>query len=128
MIRIMKMAQGFKLGRVEKFGLIAGAVIGAVLGVIGSLEMAVGSLVGSVLVVINYVVIRLLVGALVGGGHSTKYAVFMTFAKLAVLVAIVLAAFIFAKINIYGFLIGVFAVVMVIIAEGLRGSSRDASL
>ena len=122
MVREMRMADGFKLDRVEKYGLIAGAVIGVILMVIGSPGMAVGSLVGSVLVVVNYFVLRLLVGALIGGGHSTSYAVFITVAKLAVLVAIVLAVFIFAKINIYGFLIGVFAVVTVIFAEGLRGS------
>ena len=46
---------------------------------------------------------------------------------MAVFIAIVAALFIFAKVNLYGFFIGVTGVVIVIIGESLRGS-KDGTL
>jgi membrane-bound ClpP family serine protease len=46
---------------------------------------------------------------------------------MAVFIAIVVVLFIFAKVNLYGFFIGVTGVVIVIIGESLRGS-KDGTL
>jgi hypothetical protein len=45
---------------------------------------------------------------------------------MATFIGIVVSLFIFARINIYGFLIGVMGVVIVIIGEGLRGNKNGA--
>lgn len=113
--------------RVEMWGLLLTALLSGGSYVFGYPGAALGALVGGLVVVINYTAIRVLVAALVGGGHSKGFGIFAVLLKLAVLVLIVLAVFVFAKINIYGFLIGAFGVVLVIIAEGLAGT-KDASL
>jgi hypothetical protein len=92
---------------------------------LGSRELALGTGVGGLLVIVNFLAIRLMVGALIGGTHSKGFSVFVLIIKMAILISLVVALFIFTRINIYGFLIGMVGVVIVIIGEGLRGKGKE---
>jgi len=112
------------LGRVEKSGLIVTALIIIANALLGSSALAFGAAVGGLLVIANFLAIRLVVGALIGNAYSKGFSVFIVLVKMAVLVGIVVSLFIFTKINIYGFFIGVTGVVIVIIGENLRGNKN----
>ncbi|MGH7889974.1 MAG: hypothetical protein ACRENF_05425 [Thermodesulfobacteriota bacterium] len=112
------------LGRVEKSGLIVTGLIIIANALLGSSALAFGAAVGGLLVIANFLAIRLVVGALIGNAYSKGFSVFIVLVKMAVLVAIVVSLFIFTKINIYGFFIGVTGVVIVIIGENLRGNKN----
>jgi hypothetical protein len=79
------------------------------------------------LVLANFLAIQLVVNVLIGGAHSKGFSIFVLLIKMAVFIGIAISLFIFAKINIYGFLIGITGIIIVIIGEGLRGN-RDGAL
>ncbi|HSC34434.1 MAG TPA: ATP synthase subunit I [Thermodesulfobacteriota bacterium] len=115
------------IGRVERSGLAVTAILMVVCYFIGSSELAVGAAAGGILFTANFTAIRFLVHALVGKSHTKGFGIFAFVIKMAVFIAIVVALFLFAKVNLYGFFIGVTGVVIVIIGESLRGS-KDGTL
>ena len=116
-----------QIGRVEKTGLIVTVLLTAVAYVLGSMGLAAGVLAGGVLFTANFIAIRFLVNALIANAYPTSFGIFMLVMKMLVFVAIVITIFLFAKVNIYGFFIGVTGIIVVIIGESLRGS-KDGSL
>ncbi|HWP93924.1 MAG TPA: hypothetical protein VNN20_17200 [Thermodesulfobacteriota bacterium] len=122
--RAMSLAKTLALSRVEVSGLIVTGILLAVNALLGFWEMAVGAAVGGVLVVASFLATKLIVGVLIGGAHSRGFGIFILMVKTLILVGIVVSLFLFTKINIYGFLIGVTAVVIVIIGENLRGKKN----
>lgn len=123
---IMKITSPITLGRVEKHGLIVTGILVAINALVGSRELALGAGVGGALAILNFLAIRLVVGALIGGAHSKGFSVFVLMIKMAVLICLVISLFLLTKINIYGFLIGMVGVVIVIIGEALRGKKNGA--
>jgi membrane-bound ClpP family serine protease len=55
------------------------------------------------------------------------FGIFAVIIKMLIFIAIVVSIFMFAEINIYGFLIGVSAIVIIIVGESLRGD-KDGTL
>src|SRR3990172_3128274 len=74
---IMKITSLITLGRVEKHGLIVTGILVAINAIVGSSELALGAGVGGGLVLVNFLAIRLVVGALIGGAHSKGFSVFV---------------------------------------------------
>jgi hypothetical protein len=126
-IRVMKLARTSTLGRIEKQGLIVTGILVAINALVGSRDLALGAGVGGMLVLANFLAIQLVVNVLIGGAHSKGFSIFVLLIKMAVFIGIAISLFIFAKINIYGFLIGITGIIIVIIGEGLRGN-RDGAL
>jgi len=119
----MSLTKSFGLGRVEKGGLVVTAILVAINGLVGSQALALGVAVGGLLVIVNFLVIRLLAGALIGKAYTKVFGIFIVLVKTFVLIAFVASLFLFTKVNIYGFFIGVTGVVIVIIGESLRGNN-----
>lgn len=119
----MSLTKSFELGRVEKGGLVVTAILVAINGLVGSQALALGVAVGGLLVIVNFLVIRLLAGALIGKAYTKVFGIFIVLVKTFVLIAFVASLFLFTKVNIYGFFIGVTGVVIVIIGESLRGNN-----
>ena len=115
------------IGRVEKSGLVVTALLTVVNYLIGSKDLAVGTAVGGILFTANFMAIRFIVNALVAKSTPKAFAIFAFVIKMAVFIAIVIAMFLFAKVDLFGFFIGVTGVVIVIIGESLRGS-KDGTL
>lgn len=115
------------VGRVEKSGLVVTAILFVVNYLLGSREFAVGTAAGGILFTANFMAIRFLVNALISKSTPKAFAIFAFVIKMAVFIAIVVSIFLFAKVDLYGFFIGVTGVVVVIIGESLRGS-KDGTL
>lgn len=115
------------IGRVEKSGLVVTALLTVVNYLIGSKDLAVGTAAGGILFTANFMAIRFIVNALVAKSTPKAFAIFAFVVKMAVFIAIVIAMFLFAKVDLFGFFIGVTGVVIVIIGESLRGS-KDGTL
>jgi hypothetical protein len=122
----MDISKNLTLGRVEKSGIVVTGILVLVNLILGSQALAIGAAVGGLLVIANFLAIRLLVGALIGKAYTKGYSIFILLVKMLVLVALVVAFFLFTKLNIYGFFIGVSGVVIVIIGESLRGNKDGA--
>lgn len=114
------------IGRVEKSGLVVTALLTVVNYLIGSKDLAVGTAAGGLLFTANFMAIRFIVNALVAKSAPKAFAIFAFVVKMAVFIAIVIAMFLFAKVDLFGFFIGVTGVVIVIIGESLRGSKDGA--
>jgi hypothetical protein len=123
---VMDITKNLTLGRVEKSGIAVTGILVLVNLILGSHALAIGVAVGGLLVIANFLAIRLLVGALIGKAYTKGYSIFILLVKMLVLVALVVAFFLFTKLNIYGFFIGVSGVVIVIIGESLRGNKDGA--
>ncbi|MGE5446379.1 MAG: ATP synthase subunit I [Ignavibacteriales bacterium] len=124
--RVIKLTRGLTLGRIEKQGLIVTAILMSINALIGSRDLSLGAGLGGGLVLLNFLSIKLIVSALIGGGYSKGFSIFAILIKMAILIGVVVSLFMFVKLNIYGFLIGVVGVVIVIIGEGLRGDKDGA--
>jgi hypothetical protein len=124
---VTKPIKTLKLGRVEKQGLIVIAILMSVNALMGSRDLSFGAAVGGGLVLLNFLSIKLIVNALIRGGYSKGFSVFAILIKMSILIGVVVSLFMFVKLNIYGFLIGVIGVVIVIIGEGLKGD-RNGTL
>ena len=122
--RAMGLAKTLALSRVEVSSLIVTGILLAVNALLGFWSLALGAAVGGILVVASFSATKLIVGVLIGGAHSRGFGIFILMIKMLILVGIVVSLFLFTKINIYGFLIGVTAVVIVIIGENLRGKKN----
>jgi hypothetical protein len=123
----MKLAKTPTLSRIEKGGLIVTGILVALNALLGSRELALGAGVGGVLVILNFLAIQFVVNALIGGTRSWGFSIFILLVKMAALIGLVVSLFIFAKINIYGFIIGIMGVIIVIIGESLR-RNRNGTL
>lgn len=124
--KAMNVTRNLPLGRVEKSGIVVTGILVLVNLILGSQALAIGVAVGGLLVIVNFLAIRLLVGALIGKAYTKGYSVFILLVKMVVLVAMVVIFFVFTELNIYGFFIGVSGVVIVIIGESLRGDKDGA--
>jgi len=122
--KAIKPTTGLTLGRVEKQGLIVIAILMSINALIGSRDLSFGAGVGGGLVRLNFLAIKMIVNVLVRGAHSKGFSIFVLLIKMAILIGVVVSLFMFVKLNIYGFLIGVMGVVIVIIGEWLRSNKN----
>ncbi len=106
---------------VEKLSLAVTALLFAVNIAIGEREVAVAIAVAGVLFLLDYVAIRFVVRALAENRYSLAFSMFILVMKLLALLAIIAVLLLFAKLNIYGLMIGLTSVVIVIIGKGLKG-------
>ena len=106
---------------VEKLSLVVTALLFAVNIAIGEKEVAVAIAVAGVLFLLDYVAIRFIVKALAENRYSLPFSIFILVMKMLALLAIIAALLIFAKLNIYGLMIGLASVMIVIIGKGLKG-------
>ena len=106
---------------VEKLSLAVTALLFAVNIAIGQREIAVGIAVAGVLFLLDYVAIRFIVRSLAENRYSLSFSMFILVIKMLALLAIIAVLLIFAKLNIYGLLIGLTSVVIIIIGKGFKG-------
>lgn len=112
----------FEFSRIEKSALIVTLIIISINALLGYRDMALGVATGGLLFTANVVAIRFIVNLLLGQKQTTAFSVFAIILKMILLVALAVGLFVFTKINIYGFFIGVSGVVIVLIGESLRGN------
>lgn len=112
----------FEFSRIEKSALIVTLIIISINALLGYRDMALGVATGGLLFTANVVAIRLIVNLLLGQKQTKAFSVFAIILKMILLVALAVGLFVFTKINIYGFFIGVTGVVIVLIGESLRGN------
>ncbi len=108
-------------GGVEAAGVVVTVLVAAAAAVLGGRGVAAGTVAGGLLGVANFTAIRMVVGLVTGGGTSKGFALFVVGVKMAALLALVAGLFLFVRINVYGFLLGVTGVVLVIVGYSLRG-------
>jgi len=114
---------GFKFfGGVEKASLVAIFILAVANLLIQQKQVALGIAVGGTLFLMDFIAIKFIVNAIIAKRYSTQFSVFLFFVKLIILLAILLVLLKFAKLNIYGFIIALTAIVFVIIGSGLRGN------
>ena len=111
----------FEFSRVEKSSLIVTLIIISINALLGYRDIALGVATGGLLFTANVVAIRFIVNLLIGQKQTKAFSIFAIVLKMILLVALAVGLFIFTKINIYGFFIGVTGVVIVLIGESLRG-------
>ncbi len=114
-----------RLGGVEKGSIAVTAILFALGYLMGFKDLAVGIAAGGVLFTANFVVIGFIVTTIITKSYPTSFGIFVLVVKMAILIAIAACTFIFAKVNLYGFFIGITGVVIVIIGESLRAVSTD---
>jgi len=114
------MMKNVSLG-VEKLSLAVTAILFGVNIAIGEKDVAVGVAVAGVLFLLDYVAIRFVVKALAENRYSLTFSIFILVIKMLVLPAIIAVLLIFAKLNIYGLMIGLTSVGIIIIGKGLKG-------
>lgn len=112
----------FEFSRIEKSALIVTLIIISINALLGYRDMALGVATGGLLFTANVVAIRFIVNLLLGQKQTKAFSVFAIILKMILLVALAVGLFVFTKINIYGFFIGVSGVVIVLIGESLRGN------
>jgi hypothetical protein len=110
-------------GGTEKVALIVIVLLFTGNYLINQKEIAVGVAIGGILFLIDFVVIKFIVNSIITKRFSTQFSVFLFVIKLLVLLGILWSLLIFAKLNIYGFIIVLTAVVIVIIGSGLKGNN-----
>ena len=115
---------GFKIiGNTERVILIALLLLALGNYLINENDIAVGVLVGGLLFLADFIIIKFLVNSLVNKSYPPRFAVFLFIMKLLILLVLLMVLLIFAKLNIYGFIIALTAIVIVIIGSGLRGNN-----
>lgn len=112
----------FEFSRIEKSALIVTLIIISINVLLGYRDMALGVAIGGLLFTANVVAIRFIVNLLLDQKQTKAFSVFAIILKMILLVALAVGLFVFTKINIYGFFIGVTGVVIVLIGESLRGN------
>ncbi|HSG32228.1 MAG TPA: hypothetical protein VLB82_11875 [Thermodesulfobacteriota bacterium] len=112
----------FEFSRIEKAALIVTLVIVSANALLGYQDMAMGAAAGGFLFTANIIAIRFIVNLLIGQKQTKAFSVFAIVLKMLMLIALAVGLFIFTKINIYGFFIGVTGVVIVLIGESSRGN------
>ncbi len=106
---------------VEKLSLAVTALLFAVNVAIEEREVAVAIAVAGVLFLLDYVAIKFVVRALAENRYSLTFSIFILVMKLLALLAIIAVLLLFAKLNIYGLMIGLASVMIIIIGKGLKG-------
>ncbi len=106
---------------VEALALVVIALIFVVNIVIGEHDIAIGAVVGGGLFLLDYIAIKFVVKSLTENKYSLLFSIFIVVLKLLALVAIVVVLLVFAKLNIYGLILGLTSLVIIIIGKGLRG-------
>ncbi|NIV40963.1 MAG: hypothetical protein GWN50_01060 [Candidatus Dadabacteria bacterium] len=119
---VMSESSIFEFSRIEKAALIVTLVIVSANALLGYQDMAMGVAAGGFLFTANIIAIRFVVNLLIGQKQTKVFSVFAIVLKMIMLIALAVGLFIFTKINIYGFFIGVTGVVIVLIGESLRGN------
>ncbi len=112
----------FEFSRIEKTALIVTLVIVSANALLGYRDMAMGAAAGGFLFTANIIAIRFIVNLLIGQKQTKAFSIFAIVVKMIMLIALAVGLFVFTKINIYGFFIGVTGVVIVLIGESLRGN------
>lgn len=112
----------FELNKLEKSALVVTLIIISINALLGYRDMALGAAAGGFLFTANVIAIRFIVNLLLGQKQTKAFSIFAIILKMALLIALVIGLFIFTKINIYGFFVGVSGVVIVLIGESLRGN------
>lgn len=87
-------------------------------------QIAVGVGVGGVLFLLDFMGIKFIVNAVLNKRYSTGFSIFVFVIKLTALLGILFALLVFAKLNIYGFIIALTALVLVIVGKGLKGADN----
>jgi len=110
------------LGGTEKAALVVIAILFTGNYLINQKEIAVGVAAGGLMFLIDFIVIKYIVNSILTKRITTKFAIFLFTIKLIVLLGMLMTLLIFAKFNIYGFIIALTAVILVIIGSGLKGN------
>lgn len=111
-----------EFSKIEKSSFIVTLLIVAINSILGYGDVALGVAAGGFLFIANIIAIRFIVSLLINQTQTKGFSIFAIVIKLLSLIGIVVALFIFTKINIYGFFIGLSGVVIVLIGESLRGN------
>jgi uncharacterized membrane protein YkgB len=111
-----------EFSRIEKSALIVTLIIISINALLGYRDMALGVATGGFLFTANIIALRFIVDLLIGQKQTKAFSIFAIVLKMILLVALAVGLFVFTKINIYGFFIGVTGVVIVLIGESLRGN------
>ncbi|NIX16287.1 MAG: hypothetical protein GWN11_10560 [Candidatus Dadabacteria bacterium] len=119
---VMSESRLFEFSRIEKAALIVTLIIVSANALLGYQDMAMGAAAGGFLFTANIIAIRFIVNLIIGQKQTKAFSVFAIVLKMLMLIALAVGLFIFTKINIYGFFIGVTGVVIVLIGESLRGN------
>ena len=105
---------------VEKLAVITILIFSLVNVLIGQKEIAIGILASGLLFTMDYTAIRFLVKYLTEGNSNLAFTLFLIAIKLLILLGIITFLFLFAKINFYGFFIGLTVVIIIITGKGLK--------
>ena len=111
-------------GGVEKSSIIAIFILVIINILIQQKQVAIGIAVGGILFLADFIAIKFIVNSILTKRYSTQFSIFIFVVKLIILLAILLVLLKFAKLNIYGFIIALTAVVFVIIGSGLKGNKN----
>ena len=111
-----------EFSRIEKSALIVTLIIISINALLGYRDMALGVATGGFLFTANIIALRFIVDLLIGQKQTKAFSIFAIVLKMILLVALAVGLFVFTKINIYGFFIGVTGVVIVLIGESFRGN------
>ncbi|MGI9534757.1 MAG: ATP synthase subunit I [Thermodesulfobacteriota bacterium] len=111
-------------GGVEKASIVAVFLLVIVNLLIQQTQVAVGIAVGGVLFLADFAAIKFIVNSILTKRYSTQFSIFLFVVKLIILLAILLVLLKFAKLNIYGFIIALTAIVFVIVGSGLKGNNN----
>ena len=117
----------FKIfGGTEIVSLIVIALLFAGNYLINQKEIAIGVVAGGLLFLVDFIAIKFLVNSMLTKRYTTQFNIFLFIVKLLILLGILMALLIFAKLNIYGFIIALTAIVFVIVGSGLKGNNNGS--
>ena len=105
---------------VEKIAFAVIALFSIVNLLLGQNEIALGIIVGGVLFTLDYTAIRFIVISITEKKYNIGFCLFLIAIKLLIFLGIVASLFLFAKVNFYGFIIGLTSVVIIIIGKNLK--------
>ncbi|MGH7885460.1 MAG: hypothetical protein ACRENO_07170, partial [Thermodesulfobacteriota bacterium] len=88
--------------------------------IIGQKGISLGILLGGLLFTFDYTAIRFIVKLLTEKKYNLGFSLFLILIKLLILLGIIACLFLFAKVNFYGFIIGLTSVVIIIIGKSLK--------
>jgi|GEM_PF-1293894 len=112
------------INRTDKTAFIVIVILAAANFFIGQRGIALGVITGGVIFIADFIAIRLIVNSLIGKTNTVAYNIFLFVIKLLVLLLLIGLLLVFAKLNIYGFIIALTAVVLVIAGSGLKGNKH----
>ena len=108
----------------DKVALLVIFILASVNYLINEKQIAAGILTGGVLFIADFIAIRLIVSSLTNKTHSPSFTIFLFVIKMLILLFVIGALLIFAKLNIYGFFIALTAAILVIAGSGLKGNKN----